>query len=62
MGLLTGKRALIIGFGGPTIPLLGISNRHAEGAELCFTFVGEALEKRVRPLAASPRYHLCGAM
>jgi enoyl-[acyl-carrier protein] reductase I len=32
----------------------GISRAfHAEGAELCFTYVNEAIEKRVRPLAAS---------
>jgi enoyl-[acyl-carrier protein] reductase I len=32
----------------------GISKAfHAEGAELCFTYVNEAIEKRVRPLAAS---------
>jgi enoyl-[acyl-carrier protein] reductase I len=54
MGLLTGKRALIMGLANDNSIAWGISKAlHAEGAELCFTFVGEALEKRVRPLAAS---------
>ena len=54
MGLLTGKRALIMGLANDNSIAWGISKAlHAEGAELCFTFVGEALEKSVRPLAAS---------
>ena len=54
MGLLTVKRALIMGLANDNSIAWGISKAlHAEGAELCFTFVGEALEKRVRPLAAS---------
>jgi len=54
MGLLNGKRALIMGLANDNSIAWGISKAlHAEGAELCFTFVGEALEKRVRPLAAS---------
>ena len=54
MGLLTGKRALLMGLANDNSIAWGISKAlHAEGAELCFTFVGEALEKRVRPLAAS---------
>ena len=54
MGLLTGKRALIMGLANDNSIAWGISKAlHAEGAEHCFTFVGEALEKRVRPLAAS---------
>ena len=54
MGLLTGKRALIMGLANDNSIAWGISKAlHAEGAELCFTFVGEALVKRVRPLAAS---------
>ncbi|MCX6014366.1 MAG: enoyl-ACP reductase [Chloroflexales bacterium] len=54
MGLLTGKRALIMGLANDNSIAWGISKAlHAEGAALCFTFVGEALEKRVRPLAAS---------
>lgn len=54
MGLLTGKRALIMGLANDNSIAWGISKAlHGEGAELCFTFVGDALEKRVRPLAAS---------
>lgn len=54
MGLLTGKRALIMGLANDNSIAWGISKAfHAEGAELCFTYVGEAIEKRVRPLAAS---------
>lgn len=54
MGLLTGKRALIMGLANDNSIAWGISKAfHAEGAELCFTYVNEAIEKRVRPLAAS---------
>ena len=54
MGLLTGKRALIMGLANDNSIAWGISKAfHAEGAELCFTYVGDAIEKRVRPLAAS---------
>jgi enoyl-[acyl-carrier protein] reductase I len=54
MGLLTGKRVLIMGLANDNSLAWGISRAfHAEGAELCFTYVNEAIEKRVRPLAAS---------
>ena len=54
MGLLTGKRALIMGLANDNSIAWGISKAfHAQGAELCFTYVGDAIEKRVRPLAAS---------
>jgi len=54
MGLLTGKRALIMGLANDNSIAWGISKAfHAEGAELAFTYVGEALERRVRPLATS---------
>ncbi|MFM2031949.1 MAG: hypothetical protein RLZZ297_714 [Chloroflexota bacterium] len=54
MGLLSGKRALIMGLANDNSIAWGISKAfHAEGAELCFTYVGDAIEKRVRPLAAS---------
>ncbi|MEL7470635.1 MAG: SDR family oxidoreductase [Pseudomonadota bacterium] len=54
MGLMQGKRGLI----------MGVANNHsiawgcaqalaAQGAELAFTFQGEAFEKRVKPLAES---------
>lgn len=52
--LMQGKRGLIMGLANDKSLAWGIS-RHvaAQGAELAFTFQGEALEKRVRPLAAS---------
>jgi len=41
MGLLTGKRALIMGLANDNSIAWGISKAlHAEGAELAFTYVG----------------------
>jgi enoyl-[acyl-carrier protein] reductase I len=52
--LLKGKRGLIMGVANDKSLAWGISQYvHAQGAELAFTYVGEALEKRVRPLAES---------
>jgi enoyl-[acyl-carrier protein] reductase I len=52
-GLMKGKRGLIMGVANERSLAWGIAKRvAAEGAELAFTFQGEALEKRVRPLAA----------
>src|SRR6185312_5900261 len=52
--LMQGKRGLIMGLANDKSLAWGISRYlHAQGAELAFTFQGEALEKRVRPLAAS---------
>jgi enoyl-[acyl-carrier protein] reductase I len=54
MGLLAGKKALIFGVANDRSIAWGIAQAfHREGAELAFTFLGEALEKRVRPLAES---------
>ncbi|HTA16257.1 MAG TPA: SDR family oxidoreductase, partial [bacterium] len=54
MGLLTGKKALIFGVANERSIAWGIAEAlHREGCELGFTFLGEALEKRVRPLAES---------
>jgi enoyl-[acyl-carrier protein] reductase I len=54
MGLLSGKKALIFGVANDRSIAWGIARAlHAEGCELGFTFLGEALEKRVRPLAES---------
>jgi enoyl-[acyl-carrier protein] reductase I len=54
MGLLTGKKALIFGVANERSIAWGIAQAlHREGAEMAFTFLGEALEKRVRPLAES---------
>lgn len=53
-GLMAGKRGLIMGVANDRSIAWGIARAAAEhGAELAFTFQGEALEKRVRPLAGS---------
>ncbi len=52
MGLLQGKRGLIVGVANERSIAWGIAQAlHREGAELAFTYAGEALEGRVRPLA-----------
>jgi len=52
MGLLEGKRGLIFGVANDRSIAWAISEAlHSEGAELGFTYAGEVLEKRVRPLA-----------
>ena len=54
MGILTGKKALIFGVANDHSIAWGISQAfHREGAELGFSYAGEKLERRVRPLAAS---------
>ena len=53
-GLLAGRRGLIMGVANNRSIAWGVAKAAAEqGAELAFTFQGEALEKRVQPLAAS---------
>ena len=53
-GLLEGKRGLIMGVANDRSLAWGIAQKaKAEGAEMAFTYVGGALEKRVRPLAES---------
>ena len=52
--LMKGKCGLIMGVANNRSIAWGIAQAcAAQGAELAFTFQGEALEKRVRPLAAS---------
>ena len=52
--LMQGKRGLIIGVANDRSLSWAIAQAcHAQGAELAFTYQGEALEKRVRPLAQS---------
>lgn len=52
--LMQGKRGLIMGVANDRSIAWGISQALADhGASLAFTYQGEALEKRVRPLAAS---------
>ena len=52
-GLMAGKRGLIMGLANDKSLAWGIAQRlHADGAELAFSYQGEVMEKRVRPLAA----------
>lgn len=53
-GLLRGRRAVITGVANERSIAWSIAQAfHAEGAELAFTYPGEGMEKRVRPLAES---------
>ena len=52
-GLMAGKRGLIMGLANNKSLAWGIAKKLAEhGAELAFSYQGEALKKRVEPLAA----------
>jgi enoyl-[acyl-carrier protein] reductase I len=54
MGLLDGKKCVIMGVASERSIAWGIAQAlHREGAGLAFTFAGEAVERRVRPLAES---------
>lgn len=54
VGLLNGKRALVMGVANDRSIAWGIAQALAgQGAELAFTYQGEAFGKRVEPLAAS---------
>jgi enoyl-[acyl-carrier protein] reductase I len=54
MGLLSGKRGLIVGVANNRSIAWGIAQAaRNEGAELAFTYLNEALERRVVPLAES---------
>ncbi|MES2175146.1 MAG: enoyl-ACP reductase FabI [Pseudomonadota bacterium] len=51
-GLMAGKRGLIMGLANDKSLAWGIAQQlHAQGAELAFSYQGDALAKRVRPLA-----------
>ena len=53
MGILQGKRGLVFGLANDRSIAWGIARScHDAGAELGFTYFGESMEKRVRPLAA----------
>jgi len=53
-GLLAGKKGLIMGVANDRSLAWGIARSVAQhGADLAFSYQGEALERRVRPLAAS---------
>jgi len=54
MGLLTGKKGIVLGVANDKSIAWGIARKaHEEGAELAFTYLNEVFEKRVRPLAES---------
>ncbi len=53
-GLMAGKRGLIMGLANDKSLAWGIAKKLSEaGAELAFSYQGEMMEKRVRPLAQS---------
>ena len=53
-GVMAGKKGLVMGVANDRSIAWGIAAKLAEqGADLAFTFQGEALQKRVAPLAAS---------
>ena len=53
MGLMTGKQGLIMGLANDKSIAWGIAEAlHTEGADIGFTYVGDAMKKRVLPLAA----------
>lgn len=53
-GLMQGKRGLIMGLANDKSLAWGIAKKlHEQGAELAFSYQGEVMEKRVRPLAES---------
>src|SRR6476660_1659300 len=59
-GLMDGKRGLIMGLANEKSLAWGIAQKLAEhGAELAFSYQGEALGKRVIPLAAQLGSDFC---
>lgn len=60
-GLLRGKRGLILGLANNRSIAWGIAKAaHDAGAELAFTYQGEAMKKRVEPLANELGGFVCG--
>jgi enoyl-[acyl-carrier protein] reductase I len=60
-GILAGKRGLVLGVANNRSIAWGIAKAAANaGAQLAFTFQGEALEKRVRPLAQELKAEVLG--
>ncbi|QDI82927.1 enoyl-ACP reductase FabI [Methylorubrum populi] len=60
-GLLAGKRGLVLGVANNRSIAWGIArSAAAHGAELAFTYQGEALKKRVEPLARELNAHVVG--
>lgn len=63
MGIVQGKRALIVGVANEKSLAWSIAQRlAAEGAEIALTYQGEILEKRVRPLAAQIQADVIGEL
>ena len=63
MGILQGKRALIVGVANDKSLAWSIAQALAtEGAEIALTYQGEILEKRVRPLAAQIEADVIGEL
>ena len=59
--LMAGKRGLIMGVANKMSIAWGIAKAcHLQGAELAFTYQGEALKKRVEPLASEIGGHVVG--
>ena len=55
-GLMAGKRGLVMGVANDHSIAWGIAQMlAAQGAEIAFTYQGDAQKKRLRPLAASHR-------
>ena len=51
-GIMNGKRGIVMGVANDRSIAWGIAEAVAkQGAEIAFTYQGDALEKRVRPLA-----------
>ena len=60
-GLMRGKRGLVMGVANNRSLAWGIASAaRRAGAELAFTFQGDALKKRVEPLAAELGGHIAG--
>jgi enoyl-[acyl-carrier protein] reductase I len=60
-GILAGKRGLVMGVANNRSIAWGIAKAaRMAGAELAFTYQGDALEKRVRPLATELGAHVVG--
>ncbi len=60
-GLMAGKRGLVLGVANNRSIAYGIARAaHAHGAELAFSYQGDALKKRVEPLAKELGGHVVG--
>ncbi|HEY4192273.1 MAG TPA: enoyl-ACP reductase FabI [Mesorhizobium sp.] len=60
-GLMAGKRGLILGVANNRSIAYGIARACVDqGAEVALTYQGEAFKKRVEPLAAELKAHVCG--